>query len=374
MPTPPSTAPFRDRGPSRPRHRTALAALALTALLAGGCSAGADQSPNGPGVLAVGTGFTPDSLDPARINTAFTWYVDPAYDPLIYLAPDGSLHPRLALSWRYVGSGNRVFEIRLRPHVRFSDGTPLTADVVKRNIAYFRGAGGGAAPYLAPVTSVDVIDPLTVRLTLSRPDPLLAQVFTQDHQAGDVISATALDRPGRLATRTFGAGPYVLDAAATVADDHYTYVPNPGYWNRAAVPRHKLVIKVLPNADTALAALRTGQVDAVQGDQTTVDAARTAGLNIADAPHVVWGLALADRAGTLSTPLGDVLVRQALNYAVDRRAITKASSAATAPPPNSSCPPARTDPTPTTATPTTRPGPVTRTASPCRSSSAPTAA
>lgn len=306
--------------------RASLVLLAAGCLAAAGCSSGAATTvPSTAGrTLNIGTGFTPNSLDPGKINAAFNWYIDLAYDPLIYKAPDGSLQPRLATSWNYIGTGNTAFELHLRPNVKFSDGSPLTADVVKANIDHFRQAGSGAAPYLAPIKTVEVVDPLTIRLTLSTPDPLLPQVFTQDYQAGDIISGPALRQPQKLATRTFGAGPYVLDTSGTIANDHYAYTPNHQYWNKGAQHYDRIVIKVLPNPNTALAALKTGQVDVIQGDQTTVKSAKSAGLQVTDAPQVVWGLALADRAGKIAPALGDVRVRQALNYAVDRRKITTA--------------------------------------------------
>jgi peptide/nickel transport system substrate-binding protein len=81
---------------------------------------------------------------------------------------------------------------------------------------------------------------------------------------------------------------------------------------------------VIPNPNTALAALKTGQVDVIQGDYTTVTGAKSAGLQVTFTPQVFQGLALADRAGELVPALKDVRVRQALNYAVDRQKIAKA--------------------------------------------------
>jgi peptide/nickel transport system substrate-binding protein len=310
------------------RRRAVLRAGAIgavaAALLAGACSSDGGQQSSGAGaVLNIGQQYTPNSLDPAKTNGALQMYVWPAYDPLIYLAPDGSLQPRLATSWRYVGSGNKLFEMKLRPNVKFSDGSPLTAEVLKANIEYARGAGGEIAPQLTPIKSVDVVDELTVRLTLSEPFPLLPTLFTQNRGVGKPISGEALKQPDKLGVQTFGAGPYILDTSATVANDHYTYTPNPNYWDKASVHYRKLVIKVLPNPNTALAALKTGQVDVMPGSPTTVDAAKAAGLEIGHAPVSFWGLAFADRDGDLVPALGDVRVRQAINYAVDREKITK---------------------------------------------------
>lgn len=305
-------------------RRAAAAGVAAALLLAAGCGGGGSQGEPGAPALDIGHPSAPNSLDPAKINPAFNWYVNLAYDPLIYRAPDGELVGRLAESWRYVGEGNTAFEITLRPGVLFSDGSPLSAEVLRDNIAYFQSAAGPAAAYLAPVETVEVVDERTVRLGLSEPSPLLPTIFTQDYLAGDLISGPGLADPAGLATATAGAGPYVLDPAQSVANDHYTYVPNPNYWDRASVRYGRVTIKVLPNPNSALAALRTGQVDVIQGDYTTASAAESAGLRVTYTPQVFQGLALADRGGELVPALGDVRVRQALNHAVDRQRITEA--------------------------------------------------
>jgi peptide/nickel transport system substrate-binding protein len=299
-----------------------FAALALVASACGGAANGVRASTGEQ--LTIGIKFAPDTLDPAKSDPAFGWYFNLAYDPLIYWAADGSLQPRLAESWGYVGHDNTAFELRLRPRVKFSDGSPLTAEVVKGSIEYYRDTPGRAAAHLAAITSVEVVDPRTVRLRLSAPNPALPQILTQVNQAGDVLSGRALAQPEVLAEETFGAGPYLLDPGATVANAHYTYVANTRYWNQDSVRYKKVVIKVLPNPNTALAALKTGQVDVIQGEMATADAATAARLNVyASAGSVFSGLALADRTGRVAKPLGDLRVRQALNYAVDREKITK---------------------------------------------------
>lgn len=317
-------------GPSngrRSRVTKRLAVVLLTAMAMGltACGGNSDGSGARGDVLTVGNPYAPPNLDPAKAGGAFIQYSGLAYDPLIYLNGDGELEPRLAQSWKYLNSTNTEFELKLRADVKFSDGSPLTADVVKRNVAYFAASGGEAAGALANITEVSVVDDLTVRMKLATPNPMMPDLFTQWQIAGLMISGKALDDPKALEKQTFGAGPYVLDEAATVPNDHYTYVPNSEYWNPDDIHYKKVVVKVLPNPNTALSAVRSGQVDVISGDLTqVVDAAEDAGLDIASAHNPFWGLAIADRAGDLIPALGDPRVRQALNYAVDRESITEA--------------------------------------------------
>jgi ABC-type transport system substrate-binding protein len=304
------------------RREFAAAGLVLAAGLAvGACGAPSAASAR---TLRIGQYWPPVSLDPAKIGGESLSYVEPAYDPLIYRAANGDYRPRLATGWRYVGTGNQLFELTLRPGVTFADGTPLTAAGLRSDIEYFRSAAGQAAALLASVSEVDVVDERTVRLRLAEPNPLLPTVFTQDYFAGNVISPAGIAAPARLATQTFGAGPYTLAPGQTVADDHYTYVRNPKYWNPRDVHYDQITIKVLPNENTALDALRTAQVDIIAGSYQIADEAKAAGMGLAATPGIVVGIQLNDRGGTLCPPLADQRVRQALNYAVDRVKITKA--------------------------------------------------
>lgn len=304
------------------RREFGIAGLLLTASVAAAC--GTDTAGGTSSTLRIGQFFPPVSLDPAKIGGESSLYIEPAYDPLIYRAPDGTYQPRLATSWRYLGSGNEAFEITVRPGVTFSDGTPLTADAVKANIEYFTAAAGQAAAFLATISATEVVDQHTVRLTLAAPNPLLPTMFTQDYFAGNLISPAAIAQPGGLATQSFGAGPYVLAPGQSVSGDHYTYVRNPTYWNPKDVHYERLTIKVLPNENTALDALRTEQVDVVYGSYSIADGAKEAGLRVATSPSIAAGIQLNDRTGALCPPLGDVRVRQAINFAVDRAKITKA--------------------------------------------------
>ncbi len=298
--------------------------LAAAGMTVSGCHSGTSRSGTASTALRMGLTAPPANLDPAKVGGESLLYVSLAYDPLIYRAPDGSYQPRLATAWRYTGIGNTAFEITLRPDVTFSDGSKLSTDAVIANIEYYRKAGGQAAPFLAAISDMKAIDTLTLRLSLAAPEPLLPAVFSQDYLAGNMISPAALSNPAQLASATFGAGPYQLVPGETVAGDHYTYAPNPNYWNRQDVHFTQVTVKVLPNENTALSTARTGQVDVISGSYAIADAAKSAGLKVAASPNVVVGIQLNDRDGTLCKPLGDQRVRQALNFAVDRKKITKA--------------------------------------------------
>ncbi|MFF7244935.1 ABC transporter substrate-binding protein [Embleya sp. NPDC008237] len=235
----------------------------------------------------------------------------------------GTTQPGLATEWGYIGTGNTDFEFGLREGITFSDGSPLTAESVAASLNYARKNGLNIS-WLSSIESVTATGPLTVRIHCTTPNPVLPRLLDNVSLVGSVISPAGLADPAKMGTRSFGAGPYVLDPWQTVSGDHDTYTPNARYWDKTKIHWKKVVVKVIPNPNSALQTVKTGQADALTITAGQVDAARSGGLTVAHTPIVTLGVNLVDRAGTRAPPLKDVRVRQALNYAVDRAAITKA--------------------------------------------------
>ncbi|MET0886396.1 MAG: ABC transporter substrate-binding protein [Mycetocola sp.] len=314
---------------SRTRRILALAfaAVALAATLTACSPPAADSNGDSgsPQELRIAMQAGPGTLDPALINQAAQWYVDLAYSPLIQASSDGSLRPGLATEWEYVGEGNTQFRLTLREGVTFADGSALTAEGVKKHLEYVKAAGGQMSGVLATLESIDTPDELTVELTFSAGNPELPLYFSQGGVGiADVISPTGLEDTDSLGTMTAGAGPYVLDADATIANDTYIYTPNENYWDKDNIHWSKVTIKVIPNLSSTLNAMKSGQIDFTTGDYTTATEAENAGLQVHFVPNVFSGLNLLDRDGTLVPALGDQRVRQAINFAIDRDAIVEA--------------------------------------------------
>lgn len=313
----------------RLRALTALA-LAATALATAAC--GSSDEPSGDAAGGVADGPKPTltfglaqsgaSLNPARDALgAQVAMRSLAYEALTHLEPDGSIAPGLAESWRYVGEGNRAFELTLRRDARFSDGEPVDAAAVKTWLDYFAKTSPLAS--VLPLESVEARGEWTVRLNLASANPIVPFLLSEVQNFGDVASPRAVARPATLGTRTFGAGPYVLDPDDTVASDHYTYVPNEHYHDQDAIRFSKVVVKIIPEASSMLQALETGQLDVAFGDASTADRAEAAGFDVVHAPTGTAAVVLMDRGGRLAEPLSDPRVRQALNYAIDREAIAE---------------------------------------------------
>lgn len=265
----------------------------------------------------------PQTLNPAKAAQNDAWFTELAYEPLIVRRSNGSLVPGLAKSWKYTGTGNKNFVLRLRPGVKFSDGSALTAQTVVGHLKYVAASGGQMAPMLTG-GKFTASGPLTVKITANDPNPNFPEIFTQDYVIGGVISKPGQKSPSKLGTKTSGAGPYMIDSTRTVTGNHYTYVPNPHYHDKTAVHWRKVVVRVVTNPQSVLNALKTGQADVAQGDPATLSAAHKAGLTVTTTPSLWTGAVLADRDGSKAKPLADVRVRRALNLATDRKSIADA--------------------------------------------------
>lgn len=326
---------------SRQRRRWHIGALAVALVgatsLASGCApAASDPTPADPSASSTTTAVQGDTLtiamqtaspsvNPATVDVAFVNFTLLAYEPLIYRASDGSLQPALAESWT-MSNENTQLDLTLRPGVTFADGTPVDAAAVKGSLEYMIAAKGPNSQYLAAVSDIATPSDLSLTITLSQPVPLLPDLLTQSYGIGQVISPAGVAKPDALTVQnpSAGAGAYVFDPGQTVAGDHYTYTANPTYYDPSKQHYRTVVLKVFENSQAALNAITTGQVDVVPGDATTAAQAKAAGLQIAQIPFVWSGLNLIDRGGEVSKPLGDLRVRQAINYALDRKTLATA--------------------------------------------------
>jgi peptide/nickel transport system substrate-binding protein len=184
------------------------------------------------------------------------------YDSLVRIDPTGKIIPWLAEKWDLSSDGKKV-TFSLRKGVNYHDGTPFDADSVKWNIDRYRNTDGSARKgELAPVASVDVVDPSTATFNLSTPfSPLLALLVDR---AGMMVSRQVVESAGQDFTRKAfkaGTGPFVLTEA--VKDDHMTFEKNPDWWGTDAsggkLPLlDKVIIRPIVDSNVRLTNLKTG--------------------------------------------------------------------------------------------------------------------
>jgi peptide/nickel transport system substrate-binding protein len=302
----------------------AAAALVVAAVATADASSSSGSSLQSKPTLTIGITIAPATLDPALNATgppAFVHWL--SADTFTRRLPNGRIVPELAESFHYVG-GNKKFEFTLRKDARFSDGTRVDAAAAKTWLEYFKKSSPIFGEEI-DLGSVETVGKWTVRMTLRTPNPALPLLLTGSGQNwGFISSPKAVANPDALGKATYGAGPYTLLRKETVTGDHYTFVPNRYYYNKAAIKYSKVVIKVIPNPSAMLAAVQTGQIDVANGVAATANAAVRAGIRVVHGPAGYQAIWLRDWGGKVSKPLSDVRVRQALEYAIDRKAVTQA--------------------------------------------------
>jgi peptide/nickel transport system substrate-binding protein len=302
--------------------KAAAAALIISAgLVLTACGGGA---PSGTSATAKTTSLTLGaeldvrSWDPSQAHVGHLLQpYQAAYDSLILREPDGKLSPMLATDWKY-NDTNTKLTLDLRTDVTFSDGAKFDAAAAKANLDNFKKANGPQMAQLTAVSDVKVVDADTIELSLSTPDPSLEYYLSQ--AAGLMGSPKALGTEA-IKTEPVGSGPYVMDKAATVKDSQSVFTARKDYWNKDIQKFEKVTFKILTDVTARTNALVSGQVDAAPLDPKTGKQAEGAKMKLA-ASEVDWqGLLLLDRDGTKNPALGNVKVRQAINYAFDRKTI-----------------------------------------------------
>lgn len=270
-------------------------------------------------ILRVGTlmsGLGGPMFDMAEHNQGLsTQWLDLIYDTMIRRTPDG-LEPRLATDWQVLEDGT-VLEITLRDGVLFQDGTAFDAAAVAN--AWNRPKPAVQRTEVRAIESVEVVEPLKVRVTFSAP------------VAGDFINLTMTDptfpvpSPAALAEygddyvdHPVGAGPYAFDSYEE--DQTIRLRRWDGYWKDDGQPLAGVdFLNIAPGAP-AVTALASGQVDLVQISSKDKAGVEAQGLAVTSQPgEATLGLVLC----TTEPPFDDPDVRAAMAHLVDRDAINQ---------------------------------------------------
>ncbi|MFG3590693.1 ABC transporter substrate-binding protein [Streptomyces sp. NPDC047990] len=313
----------------------ALTALVTTSVLLTACGSGGGDSgsgtgqPKSGGTLTFAVGSDAGCVDPQQVASNETIYsvrqiVDSLTDQDL---KTGKIVPWLAKSWD-ISSDTTTFTFHLRSGVTFSDGSKLTAQVVKDNfdaVPKLGALGTLAEGYLSGVKSTTVVDPLTVKVTFSQPNAQFLQA-TSTHSLGIESSASVKKTPQqKCSDGVIGSGPFVLKQY--VQNQSLTLAKRTGYaWGSSLWSKKgdayldKLVFKVVPEAGVRAGSLQSRQVDAVSSVGKANEAALKGGqvtLQRRANPGVVFGLGLNNSRPLLK----DAKVRQAILFAIDRQQI-----------------------------------------------------
>jgi peptide/nickel transport system substrate-binding protein len=276
--------------------------------------------------LRIGLGDDGDALDPTLSRFYTTRIVFAALcDKLFDIDEKANIVPQLALGQETSADGKTV-TIRLRPGVKFQDGEPMDAKAAKYSLdRHLTMKGSFRKPEIGVIDSVEVVDPLTIRLNLKTPfSPLLAQLTDR---AGMMVSPKAAEAEGdKFALHPVCAGPYKF--VERVAQDRIVLEKFADYWNKDQVFIDKITYLPIVDATVRLAALRSGSLDLMERVLATdIKTVRSdPKLVLSKAVSLGWfGLLInLDNGPKSNNPLGkDPRVRQAFEASIDREAINQ---------------------------------------------------
>ncbi|MEP7300480.1 MAG: ABC transporter substrate-binding protein [Caldimonas sp.] len=277
--------------------------------------------------LRIGLAEDPDVLDPTLARSfvgriVFAGLCDKLFD----IDEKLQIVPQLATGYEW-SADSKTLTLKIRPGVTFHDGEKLDAAAVKFNIERHKTmAGSNRRGELAPVATLDVVDPLTVRLNLSAPfAPLLAQL---SDRAGMMVSPKAAQAEGdKFGTRPVCSGPFKF--TERVAQDRIVLERYAGYWNKDQVHFDKVVYTPIPDATVRLANLKSGQLDFIErvasSDFEKLKSDRklkTASITEIGYQGLTINVGKSEKAQ--QNPLGkDPRVREALELSLDRQGLAQ---------------------------------------------------
>ncbi len=325
------------------RHRIAVAAIMLAAAAIMPRSAAAET------VLRIGmtaadiprTLGQPDQGFEGNRFTGLTMYDALTMWDLSSADRPSVLIPGLATEWHVDDKDKTKWIFKLRPGVKFHDGSPFNADAVVWNVdkvlkpdapQYDPSQVGVTASRMPTLKSARKIDDLTVELTTTEPDSFLPINLTNLFMASpakwqklfDAASGADAKAKSQAAWAAFardasGTGPWKM--ASFTPRERLELVRNEDYWDKARVPKiDKMLLLPMPEANARTAALLSGQVDWIEAPAPdAVPEIKQRGFVIYtnEEPHV-WPWQFSRVEGS---PWNDIRVRKAANLCVDREGL-----------------------------------------------------
>ena len=279
----------------------------------------------------------PDGIDPTVTNNSFAMYVlCNCFEGLVTYDASGSIVPACAESWDISDDGT-VYTFHLREGLKWSDGTPLTANDFVYSIQrvltpattaqyysmmsdYIKGAkefyeGTGTAEELG----AKALDDNTLEITLLQPTSFFIDLVSM--WCYFPVQKATIDANGDRWTAS--ADTYVCNGPFKMEQinlgEGYVLVKNENYWDADNVTLEKLTFRFILDSATALTAYESGDVDGIRSIPSADYArlvASNAGVNVVPNYGTVYYNINCSKA-----PYNDPLVRKALNLAIDRKTI-----------------------------------------------------
>ena len=315
--------PGKSSSEAAPTRRDVLA-LAALGLAAGAPAASLAAVPGDRLTWGLHVSLSPTWFDPAETLGIVTPFMVlyALHDAVVKPMPGSTQTPCLAQSWSASEDG-LTYEFVLRPGAKFHNGEPVTAEDVKFSFERYHGASHDLLK--ERVAAVEVPDAQHVQFKLKEPWPDFLTFYSTASGAGWIVPKKYVEKVGDEGFKNapVGAGPYKFasfDPGVELVLEAFD-----GYWRKAPAIK-RLVMKVIPDEATRLAALKRGEIDIAYSIRAELaeELRRTPGLSlkpvVAQAPNWIY---FPDQWDPKS-PWHDLRVRQAANVALDRDGMNEA--------------------------------------------------
>ncbi|TKH45904.1 nickel ABC transporter, nickel/metallophore periplasmic binding protein [Paenibacillus terrae] len=265
------------------------------------------------------------TMNPHVYNPSQLFAQSMIYEPLVSYKQGGKLEPALAESWT-ISKDGKIYTFKLRKGVKFSDGTPFNAAIVKKNFdAVMKNEKTHSwLGVVGVLDKTEAVDDSTFRMTLKESyypvlqDLSVVRPFRFLGEAGfpdDGDTSKGIKKP-------VGTGPWMLDEYKQ--DEYATFKRNPNYWGTA--PKvDKIIVKIIPDGETRVMAFEKGDLDLIYGEGViSLDAFK----QLRDTDKYVTKLS--EPVGTRSLllnssnpKLADLRVRLALQHGFNKQAMVE---------------------------------------------------
>lgn len=277
-------------------------------------------------IVVGSTSYPTQGFSPLNNSQISGFYIGhQIYDCLVDERPDGTLVPNLASSWS-ANPDSSVWTFQLRRGVRFHDGVPLNASIVKGSLDLALPTTFGQLELAPYVKSIDVVDDYTVRFTLKTPYAGFPSVL--GGPPGMIFNPSLYfqDRKNYGTFVNVGTGPFKF--IQWIQHDRVILEANTNYWNASRIPKVKTFIwKYFSDANAMVLSLRNGEIDIAEREIP-----KSLAGTLAQDPNLKYVRNINAATYFLGInrrfkPLDNLYARKAIAYAVDRNQIANIMNA-----------------------------------------------
>jgi len=284
--------------------------------------------------LVVALNQDPDILDPTLSRTyvgriIYAQMCEKLYD----IDANLRIFPQLAAEMPTFTDGGKTVTIKLRPNVKFNDGTAMNAEAVRFSLdRHMHMKGSNRRSEIDLINAIEVVDPLTVRLRLKAPfAPLVAALA--DRSGMPVSPAQANKLGEKFGTAPVCVGPWSF--VERVPQDRIVLEKSTHYFDPSKASFDRLVFRIIADDNVRLANLRSGDIDFMQrvAPPDAVNLKKEGRFQVSNVTGIGYdGITInlhnktgkTQPPGDLGTPLAnDPRVREALDLSIDRDALNQ---------------------------------------------------